>query len=180
VRRVSVVGGSGSGKTTLARALAEALDADFIELDALVHQADWQPTPRDELRALLAPMLDAERWVVDGNYAEQVRDLVWDAADTIIWLDLPRLVATGAVARRSIGRVLRREELWNGNRERFYHLFDPRPDRNVTLWAFVKHPEYRRMYEAALAEPTIASKQVVRVRSWTEAGEFLEALRRQT
>ena len=39
VRRVSVVGTSGAGKSTLARALAGALDADFLELDSVFHQA---------------------------------------------------------------------------------------------------------------------------------------------
>jgi ABC-type glutathione transport system ATPase component len=43
VRRVSVVGTSGSGKSTLSRALAGALDADFLELDSVFHQPGWVP-----------------------------------------------------------------------------------------------------------------------------------------
>ncbi len=38
VRRVAVIASaSGSGKTTVGRALAERLDVQFVEMDALVH-----------------------------------------------------------------------------------------------------------------------------------------------
>lgn len=50
VHRVSVVGNSGSGKSTLAAALAEHLDAPWIELDSIYHQPGWVPLPRNEFR----------------------------------------------------------------------------------------------------------------------------------
>ena len=37
--RIHVIGNSTSGKSTLAARLAEALDAKFVELDAI----NWQP-----------------------------------------------------------------------------------------------------------------------------------------
>lgn len=40
-RRVHVIGNSSSGKTTLAMRLARALDADFVELDALNWLPNW-------------------------------------------------------------------------------------------------------------------------------------------
>ena len=40
-RRIAIVGNSGSGKTTLARAVAERIDAEHIELDAIHHLEDW-------------------------------------------------------------------------------------------------------------------------------------------
>jgi ABC-type glutathione transport system ATPase component len=48
VRRVSVVGTSGAGKSTLSRALADALDADILELDSVFHQPGWVPLPHEE------------------------------------------------------------------------------------------------------------------------------------
>jgi adenylate kinase family enzyme len=50
VRRVSVVGTSGAGKSTLSRALAGALDADFLELDSVFHQPGWVPLPTEDFR----------------------------------------------------------------------------------------------------------------------------------
>ena len=54
VQRVSVVGTSGAGKSTLASSLAAALDADFLELDSIYHQADWVPLPTPEFRRRVA------------------------------------------------------------------------------------------------------------------------------
>ena len=65
----------------------------------------------------MSEVVAGDGWVVDGNYSV-VRDLVWDRADTVVWLDLPRLVVVRRITTRSIRRVVWREELWNGNRER--------------------------------------------------------------
>jgi adenylate kinase family enzyme len=83
VRRVSVVGTSGAGKSTLARSLAARLDASFLELDSVNHQADWVPLPTSEFRRRVASVVAGERWVLDGNYSK-VRDLVWARADTVV------------------------------------------------------------------------------------------------
>jgi adenylate kinase family enzyme len=90
VRRVSVVGNSGSGKTRLGRMLAERLGVPFVELDAIFHQAGWQPLPPEEFRARVEAAAAGDGWVIDGNYST-VRDLVWARADTVVWFDLPRL-----------------------------------------------------------------------------------------
>ena len=45
-----MVGTSGAGKSTLAAALARVLDAEFLELDSVFHQADWVPLPTKEFR----------------------------------------------------------------------------------------------------------------------------------
>jgi adenylate kinase family enzyme len=118
VRRVAVIASaSGNGKTTLGRVLAERLGVRFVELDALVHGPDWTETPDDELRARLEPILTEDGWVIDGNYTSKIGTLVLDAADTIVWLDLPTHVWLRRLVRRTHRRVRGREELWNGNTE---------------------------------------------------------------
>jgi adenylate kinase family enzyme len=62
-----VVGNSGSGKSTVASALAARLRVPWVELDALYHQAGWQPLPAEEFRARVAATITADGWVVDGN-----------------------------------------------------------------------------------------------------------------
>ena len=54
------------------------------------HQAGWVPLPREEFRRRVGAVVAGERWVIDGNYTNQVKDLVWARADTVVWLDLPR------------------------------------------------------------------------------------------
>src|SRR3546814_8302663 len=111
VRRVSVVGVPGAGKSTVGRELARRLGSRFVELDSIHHQPGWTPLPREPFRARVAEELEADTWVVDGNYSA-VQDLVWAAADTIVWLDLPRPLIMRRVAGRTLRRAITREELW--------------------------------------------------------------------
>ena len=151
MQRVSVIGISGSGKSTLARELAAHLDATHLELDSLFHQPDWTPLPTEEFRARVSEAVAAERWVIDGNYGTRVQDLVWDAADTVVWLDLERRVILPRLLRRTLTRMARGEELWNGNRESWRNLFDPRPTQNILLWMCTQHRPQRVGNAANLA-----------------------------
>jgi adenylate kinase family enzyme len=141
--RFSIIGTSGSGKTTLARALAARLKIPFIELDSIIHQANWVALPDPEFRARVAMVVDGERWVIDGNY-HVVRDLVWDRATTIVWLDLPRWQIMAQVIWRSVSRAAIGTELWNGNRERWHALLTR--DHPIR-WAWRTYHERRHRYE---------------------------------
>jgi adenylate kinase family enzyme len=133
VERVSVVGISGSGKSTLTRRLAERLGCPRLELDAVHHLPGWEPIGMDSFRAEVGEVVTGPRWVVDGNYRAVVPDLVWARADTVVWLDLPRRTVLRRVTWRSLRRVVRREELWNGNRETLATVLSWDPKRSVVL-----------------------------------------------
>jgi Shikimate kinase len=121
VRRIAVISSaSGSGKTTLGRALAGRLDVPFVELDAIHHGPDWSEATAEELRAHVEPLVARDGWVIDGGYRGKLGDLVLDAADTVVWLDLPVRTWLPRLLRRTIVRIVRREELWAGNRETFH------------------------------------------------------------
>ncbi len=172
MRRISIVGGSGSGKSTLAERLGERLDAPVVELDALFHQANWEPTPTPEFRAKVAAALEAQRWVVAGNYST-VMDIVHGRADTIVWLDLPRWLVTMRVTRRSWLRVIRREELWNGNREHWRNLFSRDPEVNMIVWAWTHHDAHRTRYEGFASGAFWAHADVHRLRTRGDVRQFL-------
>ena len=95
-----IASASGNGKTTLGRELALRLGVPFVELDALVHGPGWVETPDDVLRAQVEPIVASDSWVIDGAYRHKLGDLVLDAADVVVWLDLPirDLVATSGAA----------------------------------------------------------------------------------
>ena len=116
-RVVILATASGSGKTTVGRRLAEALGVPFHELDAIHHQAGWRELDAVELRRRVEPIVEQEAWVIDGSYRSKIGSLVLDHADTVVWIDLPRRVWLPRLVRRTVLRVARREELWNGNRE---------------------------------------------------------------
>lgn len=163
--RIVIHGCPGSGKSILARRLGRVLNHPVIELDALYHQPDWQPTPVDEFRACVVSALDlAEQsgrgWIVDGNYATKLGDLVRSRATTVIWFDLPKAIVMKRVVSRSLRRVFRREQLWNGNREMWHQLFRWDPELSVIRWAWTNHGRYHQGLTAAAAERPVDQRWV--------------------
>ena len=176
MRRVSVVGTSGSGESTLARELAAVLDAEFLELDSVYHQAGWTPLEATEFRDRVAAAAAGGRWVIDGGYSA-VRDIVWARADTVAWLDLPKRTVMRRIIWRTLRRVARRTELWNGNRERWRNLFTWDEQESVISWAWHRYPVYRQRYAAAARDPTYAHVRFIRVASRADARRLLDSAR---
>lgn len=166
-RRVLVAGVSGTGKTTLAGRLSTALAVPHTEIDALFHGPGWVPREEflDDVRALAA----APGWVTEWQYAT-ARDLLADHADLLVWLDLPFGVTLARVVRRTVVRRLRRQELWNGNREAPLHRF--LLDReHVVRWAISTRHKYAELVpEASSARPHLV---VCRLRTRREVEDWL-------
>jgi len=169
---VSVVGCSGSGKTTLARSLARALGAPCVELDSIFHQPGWSPLGDEEFRGRVTAATEGESWVVDGNYSV-VREIVWRRADTVVWIDLPYATVMARTIRRTVRRVITREELWNGNREPWSNLWSFKPERSIIAWSATRHKVYRRRYGEAEHDPRWAALCFVRLRSPAEAEAYV-------
>ena len=151
MKRFAIVSSaSGSGKTTLGRELARRLDAPYHELDAIHHGPGWTEASAVELRARVEPLLAGEAWVVDGAYRSKLGDLVLRSADVVVWLDLPRRVWLPRLLKRTAIRVIRREELWNGNRETLRNVLFSRDSLVVFAWR--NYPRRRRDYPLALAQ----------------------------
>lgn len=170
-RRIAVIGSaSGSGKSTLARELARRLAVRCVELDAMVHGPNWTETPNEVLRAQLEPILAEEGWVVDGVYRGKLGNLVLEAADLVVWVDLPIHVWLPRLLRRTRRRVRTKEELWNGNLETWRNTFLGRDA--LIPYSFRLFFHRRRDYPRELAPFA-----VVRLRSAREVGAFLSRYR---
>jgi adenylate kinase family enzyme len=171
VRRVAVIASaSGNGKTTLGRALAERLGVPYVELDALVHGPNWTETPDAALRALVEPVVRSDGWVIDGTYQRKLGTLVLDAADTIVWLDLPLRVWMPRLLRRTARRVTGREKLWNDNRETLRSAFWGR--KSLFGYALWMHFDRRRRWpEELAARPVVRLRTVAAVERWLAAVE---------
>jgi len=149
MRRVVVGGSTASGKSTFARALAARMNVPVIELDALRHGPNWTETPDDEFRARIDPLTAREGWVVDGNYGIAM-DLTWGRADTLVWLDFSLRLVLWRLFLRTNRRILRREVLWNGNRERFANAY--LSPHSLYVWVFRSFWRRRRNWPRWLAE----------------------------
>jgi adenylate kinase family enzyme len=177
MRRVSVVGNSGSGKTALARRIAAALDAPFVELDAIHHLPDWEPIDPDEFLARIDELTRGDSWVIDGNYRPVVVDgPVWQRADTVVWLDLPRRTVMRQVTWRTLRRLVTRERLWNGNREPWTNIVSWDPEKSIVAWAWANHDKYVERFAAAMQDPALAHLEFVRLNTHAEASRWVEGL----
>ncbi|MCQ4296131.1 adenylate kinase [Pseudomonas stutzeri] len=129
----------------LSRRLAQQLGYRHIELDSLFHQPDWQPLPTEQFQQATRDALQGDSWVAEGNYSA-VRPLIRERSDMVIWLDLPRHKVMRQVIWRTLRRLACREELWNGNRERWRNLFKLNPRQSILAWSWTRHPVYRQRY----------------------------------
>jgi adenylate kinase family enzyme len=174
---VSVVGNSGSGKSRLAAQIAASIHVPYIELDAIHHLPGWQPIEPSTFMARIDAITATDGWVVDGNYRTVVMDgPVWRRADTVVWLDLPRRTVMRQVLTRTVRRLVRRQELWNGNRESWRNLYAWDPQRSIVRWAWTQHAKYRQRYGAAMTAPAFSHIMFVRLQSHDAAASWLRQL----
>jgi adenylate kinase family enzyme len=173
VRRISVVGNSGSGKSTLARKLAATLGVPHVDLDGVFHQPRWEPLPVDEFQRVVAARAAEDGWVIDGNYRGRVQPIVWARADTVIWVDPPRLTVMRQLIGRTLRRAVTRQELWNGNREPLTNFYRLDPEKSVISWAWHSHAKYRAQYGAAATDPGNAHLTFIHLTGRGDVDRFL-------
>ncbi|HBL84912.1 MAG: topology modulation protein [Clostridiales bacterium GWF2_38_85] len=117
-KRIMIIGSAGSGKTTFAKKLHNKLSLPLIHLDKLFWKDNWIQTPRDEWIEVQTKIIEAEEWIIDGNYGGTM-DLRAEKADTIIFLDIKRWICLYSVIKRClthIGKV--RPDMGSGCKEK--------------------------------------------------------------
>lgn len=172
--RVNVVGVSGSGKSTLARDLQSRLGTRLIEMDRLYWGPDWTEPSDDQFRSKVSGALaDTDEWILDGNYHSKTRDIKWQRATAIIWMDMP----FGTTIYRAMSRAVRRawvgDELWpgTGNRESFRRSFFSR--ESIILWTLTSYHRVRRRYHALSQDAALSHICWIHLRSARGVNDFL-------
>ena len=173
VHRVVVVGGPGSGKSTLAATMADRLGVSHVELDALWWEPGWTPVDERVFRARLADATAGDGWVLDGHYLDEgAVDIVWPAADTLVWLDVARARAVARCLRRTTSRVVHRTELWGTNRQGIATLSPRSIAGLVRRWS-----SYSARIADALATNELPDLTVVRLRTIAEVDAYAGSMR---
>ncbi len=91
MKRVAVFGNAGGGKSTLSKRLAQITGLPLIALDLVQYKPGGEKVPDEEYKTAHAKILQQERWIIDGFGS---LDTVWkrlEAADTLVYIDLPVL-----------------------------------------------------------------------------------------
>jgi len=170
-----VIGTTSSGKSTLARRMSERLGLDFIELDAIHWQANWTPISLEGFRERVETGTNSPSWVVAGNY-HVVRDLIWPRAEAVVWLDYSFPVVFWRLLARTIRRGWTKEELWNGNREKFWWHLKLWSDESLFYWLFKTYWRRKRETPILLSFPEHEHLHLIHLRSPREADEWLASL----
>jgi adenylate kinase family enzyme len=175
--RVVVIGVAGVGKSTVARELGERLGVRHVELDSMFWQAGWVKLGQEEFESRVREATAAGGWVVDGNYSARIREIAWSAADTVVWLDLPRYVVMWQLVLRTLRRSISGTELWNGNRERSIRdQFNRDPAKSIVLWSWRTYAPTKAEYSRAVDDPRFSNVRFVRLRSRRVIKRFLRSV----
>ena len=165
MKRVAIIGSGGAGKSTLARALSVRTGLPVVHLDQLYWREGWVPVSGERWLELQHDLLAQDHWIIDGNYGSTM-DLRLAAADTVIFLDTPRLVCLWRVfKRRPRFHNRTRPDMTAGNSERLTGEF------LRFVWTYPKQ-------KPALLEKLgrLEHARVVRLRMNREVRRFLETV----
>lgn len=166
MRRIVVIGNGGGGKTTLSRKLGAALNIPVLHLDTILWKPGWERISPEEFEDLHDPWLEKESWIIDGLAYPHTISSRLQAADTIVFIDLPFVV-----------------HLWWAMKRQALNYFKPRPEfgrqgyelRGQTirmiqiLWRVNK---YVIPYLKNLIEIYGKEKQVIHIRSVRQLADF--------
>ena len=125
------------------------------------------PTPDDEWDRLIAQLIARDSWILDGNYGRTL-PMRLDAADTVIFLDLPRLVCTWRIFKRrlrNLGRI--RPDSAPGCPERLSWEF--------VAWVWT-YGSRRRPGIMKRLDAVQSTKRIIVLKSDREVRAFLETL----
>jgi adenylate kinase family enzyme len=165
MRRVLVIGCSGAGKTTFSTRLGTALGLQVIHMDTYFWKPGWEEPATEDWEQIVRNLIERDAWVMDGNYGGTL-DMRLAAADTVIFLDAPRMLCLWRVLKRRIeyaGKT--RPDIAPGCPERIDLQF------LRYVWGYSKE---RRPRILKKLETLPADKEVLVLRGSREAQRFLE------
>lgn len=165
MKKIAIIGSPGAGKSTLARRLGSILKIKVIHLDRHFWEPGWEEKPRETRREILQDLVQKNWWIIEGTYLN-TSDIRLNAADTIIFLDMPGFLCFRRVIRRHFKYPRQpRPDLPKGCKDKLglYYLI------KVMGFPFVS----RKRIERKLLEFE-DSKKIIRLHSKDEVERFLQ------
>jgi adenylate kinase family enzyme len=153
-------------KSTLSRKLGQILNIEVFHLDSLHWKPGWVETPFDEWKRIVEKLTSNEKWIIDGNYGDSTLETRFQAADTIIFLDMPRTVCVWRILKRRLKYIGKtRPDMGKGCPEKF--------DFKFIKWIW-NYPKTKRPLILQQISKYSADKKVIVLRRRKEVNEFIE------
>ena len=166
MKRVLVIGPGGAGKSTFANRLGKLLGIEVKHLDRFYWRAGWTKPPNDDWLKTVTELTVGDAWIMDGNFGGTL-DLRLRSCDTIIFLDMPRLLCLWRVTkRRLLYRNRSRPDMAEGCNEKL--------DLEFISWVW-NYAHRSRPRVVKLLEEHSRSKEIVWLRSKADVERFLQA-----
>jgi adenylate kinase family enzyme len=140
--RIMICGTSNTGKSTLALALSTKLGLPVVHLDRqrFLAGTDWQERPTSEFQALHDAAIEADRWIMEGNYSFLMPQRIARATGIILLRD-NRLANFGRYLWRTLVERKRAGNL-EGNRDSIKW--------DMVHWVLVRAPRNVQTYRTML------------------------------
>ena len=174
-KRIIIIGTTSSGKSTLAERFADKFNYDFIELDALHWEPNWTEAPQEVFNERVQKAIQAEAWVIAGNYST-TRPMTWPKAELIIWLDYSFPRVFWQLTRRTFTRWWTQELLWGTNRENLWNHMKLWSDESLFHWLFKTYWRRKREYPQLLEKPEHKHLKSIHFKHPKETEQWLNSL----
>ncbi len=112
MKKIAVFGKPGSGKSTLCKKLASTTGIQLHQLDSIVYKENGELTDRQIYNEKHKEILASNSWIIDGFGPIDSFYSRLDAADTLIYINLPYPTSYWLVTKRLIKGLLVKPEGW--------------------------------------------------------------------
>lgn len=115
MKRIAVFGNAGGGKSSLARKLAAATGLPLYSLDTIKYRAGGEEVPHEEYLSIHAELLTRSEWIIDGFGCVASAWERFQAADTLVYVDLPLFTHFRWITKRLLKGLFVNPEGWPDN-----------------------------------------------------------------
>ncbi len=112
MKKIAVFGKPGSGKSTLSKNLASATNIRLHALDSILYSKNGDLVDRKTYDEEHENILSSESWIIDGFGPIGSFDKRLDAADTLIYIELPYVISYWLVTKRLLKGLVVKPEGW--------------------------------------------------------------------
>jgi len=172
MKRIAIFGNAGGGKSTLARELAAITSLPLFVIDKIKFRPGGAEVPHEEYLQLHAALLGRDEWIIDGFESVKLAWERFEAADTLIHVDLPLAVHALWVTKRLVQGLFADPPGWPQGTP----LIRSSIQSYRVLWPC--HSRLTPKYRSYLSE-VAQRKRVFHLRSRRELAQFLQTIRNE-